>query len=58
MALVVILLALADDAGSGSGSGGMAALGVPLFSLVALSVGGLGVALSKLVRGEFSSPRD
>jgi hypothetical protein len=54
VAVILILLAFADDA-STSGSGGMAGLAVPIFSLVALLVGGLGVALSKLVRGEFSS---
>ena len=56
LALAVIFIGLAL-AGANRG-GGMAGLALPFFSLIALVVGGLGVALSKLVRGEFSSPRE
>lgn len=57
LALIAVALAIAD-ASSSDGSGGVAAIVVVLFPAIALAVGAAGVALSKLVRGEFTAPGD
>jgi hypothetical protein len=58
LAATASALAVASDGASTHGSGALTELALPVFFLIALVIGALGTTLSKLVRGEFSMPRD